>query len=145
MKVRFLGIGVVVLCASTLSIAEDGDTDGLRECGLIDDASSRLACYDRLSGRPASTPTTGLIRDVTSPTPGGSDAQPAVVSVNRCVKDSRKRLVFYMENGDVWKQVDDKRLDFKECDFNVTISKVLFGYKMQKEGEEKRFRVSRVQ
>jgi len=57
---------------------------------------------------------------------------------------SKKKYAFYLEGGQVWKQVGDKRLYFKDCDFNVTISKDFFGYKMQREGEKSRFRVSRL-
>ena len=65
--------------------------------------------------------------------------------VTKCTKGaSNKKYVFYLEGGQVWKQVSDRRLYFRECDFNVTISKDFFGYKMQREGEKPKFRVSRI-
>ena len=64
--------------------------------------------------------------------------------MTRCEKDSRKKFFFYLEGGQVWKQVSDKKLYFRDCNFDVTISKDFFGYKMQRVGEKSRFRVSRV-
>ena len=152
MKVKFLGIAVVVLCASTISLADDGDTNELDQCGLIADASARLACYDRLNGRQPSTSSTEVIEDIASPNTGDNDfgskskdeKKSIVVAVSRCVEDPHKKFVFYLENGQTWKQISSRRLDFEECDFNVTLSKDFFGYKMQKEGEKSRFRVSRI-
>ncbi len=64
--------------------------------------------------------------------------------VVRCQKDGFRRYFFYFENGQVWKQKSDRRLSYKECDFNITITKDVFGYKMLPEGETRRIRISRV-
>lgn len=65
--------------------------------------------------------------------------------VIRCTKDAtKKKYILYLEGGQVWKVLSDKRLYFKECDFNVVITKDVFGYKMQREGEKSRFRVTRL-
>lgn len=154
-------VGAFSLLTSPASIADDSVTDDLRRCASVDDASSRLACYDKLSGRQASSPET-----ITSPAAVSKpvavppndlgteslhraddkkgDNAAVIATVNRCVKDSRKKYVFYLDGGQVWKQVSDKKLFYKECAFNVTISKDFFGYKMQVDGEKYRFRVSRI-
>ena len=64
--------------------------------------------------------------------------------VVRCTKDSRRRYYFYFENGQVWQQKSDRRLRYKECDFNVTITKDFFGYRMVPEGETGKIRIARV-
>lgn len=61
-----------------------------------------------------------------------------------CKKDDFRRYLFYFENGQVWKQKSDRRLSYKECDFNITITKDVFGYKMLPEGETRRIRIARV-
>ena len=65
-------------------------------------------------------------------------------TVSRCEKDFRKKYLFHFDNGQIWKQTSDKRLYFKECNFEVTITKDFFGYKMQQDGEKRRIRISRV-
>ncbi len=65
--------------------------------------------------------------------------------VVRCTRDSRRRYYyFYFENGQIWKQKSDRRLRYKECDFNVTITKDFFGYRMVPEGETGKIRIARV-
>jgi hypothetical protein len=65
-------------------------------------------------------------------------------TVSRCEKDYRKKYLFHFDNGQIWKQMNDKRLSFKECNFDVTITKDFFGYKMQIDGEKSRIRIARV-
>lgn len=135
--------------------AEETVLEGLQSCATLDDAALRLACYDKLGEQrdkeqdvavdtPAIPPDDlgagSLRRDDKEET----EELAVVAKVNRCSKNSRKKFLFYLEGGQVWKQLSDRRLPFKECEFNVTISKDFFGYKMQVEGEKSRFRVSRV-
>ena len=64
--------------------------------------------------------------------------------ISRCEKDLRKKYLFYFDNGQIWKQKSDKKLYFKDCNFDVTITKDFFGYKMKADGEKGRIRISRV-
>lgn len=66
------------------------------------------------------------------------------VRVVRCRKDDFDQYLFYLENGQVWKQKSDRRLFYDDCDFDVTITKDFFGYKMLPDGEKRRIRISRV-
>jgi hypothetical protein len=165
-NVLIVAVGIILVGAlssltPSASLADDSVTDELRRCASVDDASSRLACYDKLGGRQASTPETiaapAEVGESVALPPDelGSESlhqaddkkdedAPVIAKVNRCVKDARKKYVFYLEGGQVWKQVSDKKLFYKECAFNVTISKDFFGYKMQVDGEKYRFRVSRI-
>ncbi|MGI9236002.1 MAG: hypothetical protein ACR2QZ_01310 [Woeseiaceae bacterium] len=63
--------------------------------------------------------------------------------VVRCQQDIRKKYLFYFDNGQIWKQKDNKRITWDECEFDVTISKDFFGYKMTPEGENRHIRVAR--
>ncbi len=76
----------------------------------------------------------------------GEDAEPERFSatVTRCGESVDGRYLFYFENGQIWKQAKDNRLYFRDCQFDVTITKDFFGYKMQQAGEKKRIRIRRV-
>ena len=52
---------------------------------------------------------------------------------------------FVFDNGQVWKEVNRRNRRFKECDFDVTIAKDSFGYKMRIESLDKTIRVKRHQ
>lgn len=148
-------VGVVWYFAVPLSVADDTIASELQRCGSIDDGSLRLACYDMLSGRQGMAQESPVTPAEPSLDNLGSESLPRdkkdevetlaiQARVTRCAKNSLKKYFFYFENGQVWKQVSGKRLYFKNCDFNVTITKDYFGYKMQQEGEKARIRISRV-
>ena len=65
-------------------------------------------------------------------------------TVTRCSKRPDGRYVFYFSNGQVWKQSKNDRVYFRDCNFDVTITKDFFGYKMQQEGEKRRIRIKRL-
>ncbi|MCH9005523.1 MAG: hypothetical protein IH838_09565 [Proteobacteria bacterium] len=153
-------IGTLVIGMSSISLADDSVVEELQRCAAVDEASSRLACYDHVSGRqdPVSVPAPATASAPVEPLPDelGSESlnreddeeeEPTsvVARVTKCTKDiTKKRYIFYLDSGQVWKQVSDKHLYFKDCGFSVTISKDFFGYKMQQEGEKSKFRVSRL-
>ena len=62
----------------------------------------------------------------------------------RCVRASSGKLVFYFDNGQVWRQKSSGRVPWRECDFDVTIGKDVFGYTMIRDGEKRKVRVERV-
>lgn len=144
------------------AMAESGTDNGIARCASVNDASDRLACYDKLVGRQESSPATVVLPAKASPPVAAppdelgaealgrkeekkdDDEAPVEAKVIRCVKDARKDYHFYLEGGQVWKQLSDKKLYYKECEFNVTISRDYFGYKMQIEGEKSRLRVKRI-
>ena len=49
-----------------------------------------------------------------------------------------------MENGQVWKQSNYRQLAFKNCDFDIEISKGTFGYQMYIPSKDRSVRVARV-
>lgn len=144
------------------SVADSGVSDELGGCAAVSDALARLACYDTLSGRRAVTPPAiiavpaGEIPPVVPPPDelgsgslhskdGKRDKEaPVAARVIRCVKDARKDYIFYLDGGQVWKQISDKKLSYKACDFNVAIDTDVFGFTMQVEGESRKIRVTRI-
>ncbi len=130
---------MMAMCAISVAfvvpaLAENSDDDGILRCASLDDAQERLACYDGLTDREASTPDLDALPAAASAPPAvttpssavppddfGSESLarkdddedvPVVVRVNRCTKDAFKDYLFYLEGGQVWKQVSDKKLSF---------------------------------
>ena len=143
---------VGVMAVSGIAAADD---TVLAQCVSIDDADRRLACYDEAAGR-----VSGADEGAEGPVPITQDygaeqlsndnpdrkvEKPVLVKVTSCRRDDRRRYYFYLENGQVWRQNDDDRLRFKDCNFNATIVRDGFGYKLQVEGQKRRTRVKRVQ
>ena len=169
MKTRII---LALLIAGTSAHADDL-SDRLRECKAIGDDAARLACYDGLvraevSAAPAapvapvaSVAPAAPVAEAASPPPApaslgaetmpqkdrtGEAAEKVEVSatVTRCGENADGRYVFYFSNGQVWKQSKNDRVYFRDCNFDVTITKDFFGYKMQQEGEKRRIRIKRV-
>lgn len=65
-------------------------------------------------------------------------------TVVRCAVDATSKYLFFFDNGQVWKQKDNTKIRWKECAFDVTITKDFFGYKMIPVGETRKVRIGRV-
>lgn len=151
-----LMIAFFIITTPTLSNAEESTQKGLQRCGLINNSSARLACYDQLGGRKGlavakSIEPMALQQDEVSSSllakQNTRRAEPvsATLKVIKCVKrGGNNKYMFYLEDGQVWKQISSKRLNFKNCNFDVSILKDFFGYKMQLQDSKKKFSVSRV-
>lgn len=61
-----------------------------------------------------------------------------------CRPGGTGKTFFYFDNGQVWRQADERRVDFGNCDFDVTISKDMFGYRIEPDGNMRGVRISRV-
>ncbi|MDX1506900.1 MAG: hypothetical protein R3358_01390 [Woeseiaceae bacterium] len=65
--------------------------------------------------------------------------------VNKCEESQPSgQTYFFMDNGQVWKQSKYRRLNFRDCDFEVEISKGTFGYEMHIPSKDRSIRISRV-
>jgi hypothetical protein len=164
---------ILALLVAGTNAHADNLSDRVRECKAIDEDAARLACYDGLvraevSAAPtapaapaASVAPAAPVAEVASPPPApaslgaetmrqkdrtGEAAEKVEVSatVTRCGENADGRYVFYFSNGQVWKQSKDDRVHFSDCNFDVTITKDFFGYKMQQEGEKRRIRIKRL-
>lgn len=71
--------------------------------------------------------------------------RPIRAKVTRCFQNARDEYFFGFENGQIWKYKGNRRLRYKECNFEVTITRDGFGYKMQSAGEKRTLRISRVE
>ena len=136
-----------------------------QDCRSIEDDALRLACHDSqyVPPQPAEVPqpvepAASPVKEVPAAEPaslddeigkeslGRSNKDEVVVqgTVVRCAKDATKKYLFYFDNGQVWKQKDNTNIRWKECAFDVTITKDFFGYRMTPAGETRRVRISRV-
>lgn len=155
----------VLLCALLLLptatlLADDPISKGLKECSAEKEASARLACFDELSRPPqskneaATKASSGSAAIESSDDLGAesvrteseevAEALNASATVTKCKKSESNRYFFYFANGQVWRQTDGKRLKYTDCEFDVTITKDFFGYKMEVAGGKSRIRVTRV-
>lgn len=162
-------LAIVALAMPGISSADDGVADGLRKCSLVEDPGARLACFDSLNGRPmpppkeqqapgvpvepADTQVPVKAAGVKAPVEAvaaaatANDTQDAPMlrgRVTRCDKNISDQVVFYLDNGQVWRQSNHKRLSFRNCDFDVTFSKGVLGHTMKLEGGERTVRVRRI-
>lgn len=153
---------VLLLTAGWCAQAEGLD-DRLLACSKVVNDAKRLACFDNLvvdnvATAPKETPAPGPEADVPAVQPApddlGAETLPGgerveeelnvAATVTRCSERSDGRKLFYFDNGQVWRQSKNERLHFRDCNFNVTITKDFFGYKMQRDGEKRSIRIKRV-
>lgn len=65
--------------------------------------------------------------------------------VTRCeVNRQSGQTYFFLENGQVWKQANYRRLNLRDCRFDVTLSKDTFGYELAIPEKDRTVRVSRI-
>ena len=169
---RFFGllqaktVGLALLAVSSVSFAAEIDIAAILECKLIRNDASRLACYDSIES-PQSTsaevveaPIAAASVTKESPVAEPEELDDAVGRENvsrekeklavrghvvSCRTNATGKYLFYFGNGQIWQQKDSNRIRWKECDFDVTISKDFIGYKMLPDGEKQKVRIARVQ
>ena len=158
----------IALLATQSASADDAAPGGLAECAAIADDTQRLACFDALASRQPAQPAPA---PAPPPEPAGPAPAPAAgpvpitdeigrervdgareeekpeysATVTRC-EESRQsgQTYFYFENGQVWRQSNYRRLRFRECRFEITLSEDTFGYSMYIPSEDRRIRVTRI-
>lgn len=134
----------------------------IKVCARMADQDARLSCFDKLGesvlGEEATDtkPTqeekvqpeaAGESEAIVMPLPdelGGPKNVKYVGLITSCKKGHYGDWYFIFDNEQVWKDVNNRNLRFKECHFNATISKYAFGYKMRIEGSDRTIRVTRV-
>lgn len=123
-----------------LSCAEGGDTE------------SRMDCYDALAKQHAQEKANAVTRPGALPkTLGGSkfddnkrSKEQSVGTLKSCKKSQDGRWFYIFEDGQVWKQVDRAKRRYKECNFEVTVLRDGFGYKMRIGDQTSTVRIRRV-
>ena len=160
---------LLVMVSSPAVIAQSADVvEELKACARMIDRDARFACFDRLgqrvlaeesvdkepaqedSAQPEGTATAIATATNAQPLPddsGVSESKTVDYSgrITSCKQGHHGDWYFYLEDGQVWKEARRRNRRFKECDFDVTITKDRFGYKMRIDALDKTVRVRRHQ
>ena len=153
---------LLITVFTSSGIAQSVDpVEELKACAKMTDRNARFACFDNLGERvlrEASAdkkPTREKMAQPEAVTATATNAQPLPDDLGKstsikysglitsCKKGYYGDWYFIFDNGQVWKEVNKRNRRFKECNFNVTITRDVFGYKMQIHGVEKSLRVRR--
>ncbi|MFQ5610383.1 MAG: hypothetical protein ACE5F8_08970 [Woeseiaceae bacterium] len=153
--------------------AQDAVGTALNKCAAISEDADRLACYDALAailvpseGQPSADVMAPAVATTTAAmapaAPGAAPITDAVgkervdppspteqprytATVSKCEESkSSGQTYFFFENGQVWKQSKYRKLNFRNCAFDVEIAKVTFGYEMYIPSKDREIRVTRV-
>lgn len=150
-------LGTIALTASAEIHAQDS-SDTAR-CAELENADARLACYDEeVIGQSSSPPInpeaaekepnllTEEVGQEQLDSKDKPDQEPEAFAgqVTDCRQAADNKWYFYFANGQVWKERNSGRQRFKDCGFEATITKDVFGYKMQIDGDGKKIRIGRV-
>ena len=164
----------LLMLAGTASARPAEPIDELKACARTSERSERVACYEELGQRllaedaaTTSTAPTASVATQAAPvaaavaatsTPqlgdelGGEkyEKKPDIETIDNrglitsCKKGPDKKWYFFFENGQVWKQVNDRRLSLEDdCNMLATITSDFFGFKMEAEGLKGRIRITR--
>jgi len=141
----------------------------ITSCSSITEDDARLTCFDALAAMMGeevpvaaveTAPTAAAAAVVVAATaapltddigkervdPKDPEEQPRYASHVTACKESIQSGQYYftLDNGQVWKQSNYRRLGFKNCDFDIEISKGTFGYQMYIPSKDRSVRVARV-
>lgn len=136
---RRLQPGAVALAlASVLLMGADGD---LQRCAELKDPAARLACYDEAQQRSAAPPAPAPADAPPAPAPAATDRfglpeASAATMTARIVGpfvEWRKGTLIRLDNGQVWKVMDDKSAYYPRLPENaeVEITRGMLGYRME--------------
>jgi hypothetical protein len=64
-------------------------------------------------------------------------------TITSCEKGAYGNWYFTFDNGQIWKEVVDRKLRFKDCNFSATITEDFFGHKMKVDAYKKPIRIKR--
>lgn len=150
------------------AVAQDAIGTALNKCAGIVEDDARLTCYDALAvvligDQGDASVVAPAVAVAAAATP--SDPAPLTDAVGKERIESKKdkerekfagRVVsckesaqsaqtyFVLENDQVWKQSNYRRLGFRDCQFEIEISKSAFGYEMYIPSKDRTVRISRV-
>ena len=154
---------LLITVFTSSGIAQSVDpVEELKACAKMTDRNARFACFDNLGERvlreePADKkPTQEKMAQPEAVTATATNAQPLPNDfgssksiqynglITSCKKGHYGGWYFIFDNGQVWKEANNRNLRFKECNFNATITRDSFGYKIQIDDVEKTIRVRRI-
>ena len=67
-----------------------------------------------------------------------------VAEVSRCDEAVDGKMLFFFENGQIWKQSKSRRVSIEDCSVEATLTKDMFGFKMSLAGYDRTVRVRRI-
>lgn len=143
---------------ATIGYAQsDNPVEQLKDCARMSDRDARIACYEQLGSRvldaehsdrsstAEGNPNTSTLPDALGR--AGHEKQQEEVQntglITSCKKGYDKQWYFYFDNGQVWKQVDNRPIRLKNCDFAATITRDSMGYRMQVPDKNRKIRIKR--
>jgi len=143
--------------------------DSIDECSALENDGARLECYDGLvdakeaavpdapaAGAAPAAETGPATAPAAAPESPGAETSVKTdqadeedgafsTTVTRCSESVDKgRYIFLFSNGEAWKQTKNDRIVFRDCSFDVTITKDFFGHKMLRDGDERPIRIKRL-
>ncbi len=163
--------GASVLTVFAIIVAAPAQSQDLGKalagCASIAENEARLTCFDALAALlgdvqdaegvvapaavVAATPAAGpvpLTDEVGKERiePKHADEREKYASrVKSCQESIQSgQTYFTLENGQVWKQSNYRRLNFRNCEFDIEISKGTLGYNMYIPSKDRSVRVARV-
>jgi len=77
----------------------------------------------------------------------GGDKKPReswAADVDRCEEAVDGKMLFFFENGQIWKQAKSRRVAIADCGVEATLTKDMFGFKMALAGYDRTVRVRRI-
>lgn len=154
---------LLLVALPVAGLADDPVGASLERCAQIDDDGARLECFDALAERhkaaagdsipaapapvraTAPVPLTDEVGKARVEGPDYSDEPRFTAHVVSCRKNPQSgQYVFSFENGQVWKQSAYRSISLRNCDFDVEIQKVSFGYDMYIPSKDRTLRIARV-
>ena len=164
---------ILIMVSTSSGVAQSADPiEELKACARMTDRDARFACLDNLGQRVLreesadEKPTREEVAQseaVTTATETNAQPPPDDLGVSKFGDNQESKSIKYsgtitsckqghygdwyftFDNGQVWKEVVDRDLRFKECNFSVTITKDFFGHKMKIDAFEKPIRIKRYQ
>ena len=158
--------GLAVLATIIAVPAQSQDLgEALARCATIAEDDARLTCFDALgallvgeqdaeqvvapavvAAAPAGpAPLTDAVGKERIEQPKADEREKYSARVVSCQESVQSgQYYFRFENGQVWKQSNYRRLGFRDCEFDIEISKDSFGYQMYIPSKDRSFRIARV-
>ncbi|WP_417319254.1 hypothetical protein [Emcibacter sp.] len=152
-------VAVVFMGALPVQAEASSLENQIKKCRAIESDSARLACYDAL-GRastavavpdkavepvvPRAEQNFGAEKVEKKATDSKEELSSITATVTKVVWSPRKQFAVYLDNGQIWMQKDNQRVNLPDEDFTVEIKKGALGsYKMTVPGRKSFIRVVR--
>lgn len=153
----YSSILLVILSLGPFNTVLAGDNDlldELRRCAHLDGREVRDRCLNKLANKVLREDS--VLAEAAEIGDSGPDDTARVTVENKesknvitgmlmsCKKNSEGKYLFYLENGQIWKQVSSQKKKFGKCSGSITIGRDLLGHKMVRNDDGSSIRVRRL-